>query len=75
MSTKKRPTLVRFQPHIYEKLQFIADKDKRPISNLVEYWVEQQILNYEKDNGKIAPLVQNNNSGNGKFITNTEIKM
>jgi len=75
MATKKRPVLIRFQPFIYEKLQFLADNDKRTVTNLVEYWVEQQISNYESKHGQISPLVQNTNNGNGKFIANTAINM
>ena len=72
MATKKRQVNIRLQPSVHEKLKIIATNDKRNVTNLVEYWVEQQISNYETENGKIS-LVQNN-SGNGNII-NTEINM
>ena len=71
MTTKKKQVNIRLQPNVYEKLKIIASKDKRAVSNLVEYWVEQEIIKYETDYGKIAPAINQQHN----FFANAEIKM
>ena len=73
MATNKKQVNIRLQPSVHEKLRIVAEKDKRTVTNLVEYWVEKNLSDYEKDNGKISITQNNNNSGNGIF--NNEIKM
>lgn len=54
MSTKKRQVLVRIQPESYAKLKFIAEKNYRTVTNLVEWSVLEFIDNYESQHGKIV---------------------
>lgn len=72
MSTKKRQVLVRIQPESYEKLKFIAEKNYRTVTNLVEWSVLEFIDNYESQHGQIvlgeptsveSSVVQKSNGG------------
>ncbi len=73
MATKKRPILIRVQPYNYEKLKFIADGNRRSVSNQLEYLMERFIADYESQYGQI-PLAgddeqqkYNNQVGNNNF--------
>ena len=52
MTTEKRAVLVRFYPEVHKKLQSIAEKDKRTVTNLVEYLVETSLSKIEPENKK-----------------------
>ena len=51
--------LIRVQPYNYDKLKAIADKNRRSVSNQLEYLMIQYIENYERENGEI-PLADEN---------------
>ena len=77
MATKKRPVLIRVQPYNYDKLKAIADKNRRSVSNQLEYLMIQYIENYEKENGEIPLMGENKEpgvslkvSGNNYFSNN-----
>jgi len=53
MSTIKRAFTLRLQEDNFEKIKFIADKNKRSIAMQIEYLIEQHIDEYEKKNGAI----------------------
>ena len=75
VATNKKQINIRLQPSEHEKLKIIAKSDNRNITKLVEYWVKQNIDKYENEHGKIVPMIQQNNNGNGNMIANAEIKM
>lgn len=56
MATEKRAVLVRFYPEVHKKLQSIAKKDKRTITNLVEYLVETSLSDFESEDKKASDM-------------------
>ena len=71
MTTKKKQVNIRLQPNVYEKLKIIASNDKRAVTNLVEYWVEQEIFKYETEYGKISPVINQQHN----LLANATINM
>lgn len=53
MATDKRPFTLRLQETSFEKIKYIADKNKRSIAMQIEYLIERHIDEFEKENGKI----------------------
>lgn len=53
MATNKRPFTLRLQDSNFQKIKYIADKNKRSIAMQIEYVIEQYIETYEKENGRI----------------------
>lgn len=49
MATEKKAVLVRFYPEIHQKLQSIARKNKRTVTNLVEYLVENSLSQFDSE--------------------------
>jgi hypothetical protein len=53
MPTDKRVFTLRLQEDNFNKIKYIAEKNKRSIAMQIEYLVEQFIDEYEKEYGKI----------------------
>ncbi|AGR47487.1 Arc family DNA-binding protein [Brevibacillus laterosporus] len=53
MATDKRPFTLRLQETNFEKIKYIADKNKRSIAMQIEHLIERHIDEFEKKNGKI----------------------
>jgi hypothetical protein len=53
MPTNKRVFTLRLQEDNFNKIKYIAEKNKRSIAMQIEFLVEQFISEYEKDHGKI----------------------
>lgn len=53
MATDKKVFTLRLQEENFEKIKYIADKNKRSISMQIEYLVEQCIESFENKNGII----------------------
>jgi hypothetical protein len=53
MATNKRVFTLRLEDENFEKIKFIAHKNKRSIAMQIEYLVEQHVDEFEKKNGKI----------------------
>lgn len=53
MATDKRQFTLRLQEENFEKIKYIADKNKRSIAMQIEYLIEQCIQDFEKQNGTI----------------------
>jgi len=53
MPTYKRIFTLRLEDKNFDKIKFIADKNKRSITMQIEYLVEECIDEYEKKNGSI----------------------
>lgn len=53
MATSKRFFTLRLEEDNFEKIKFIADKNKRSIAMQIEYLIEQYMNEYEKQNGII----------------------
>ena len=53
MSTNKPQVKAYISNENYIKIKYIAEKDKRSISNLLEKIIEEKIEKYEKENGEI----------------------
>ena len=53
MPTDKKVFTLRLQEDNFNKIKFIAEKNKRSIAMQIEYLVEQFIDQYEKEHGKI----------------------
>ena len=71
MATNKQQVSVRVQPYTYEKFKIIAQKDNRSISQQVEFLMKQCIEKYELENGKISPVINQQNN----LFANAEINM
>lgn len=41
------------EPNEYEKFKYIAEKENRSVSNLIQTMVKDKIKLYEKENGEI----------------------
>lgn len=53
MPTNKRVFTLRLQDENFDKIKFIADKNKRSIAMQIEYLIEKCIDEYEKKYGII----------------------
>jgi hypothetical protein len=53
MPTDKRVFTLRLQDDNFNKIKYIAEKNKRSIAMQIEFLVEQYISEYEKEHGKI----------------------
>lgn len=53
MATNKRVFTLRLEEENFEKIKFIADKNKRSIAKQIEYLIEQHINEYETEHGAI----------------------
>ncbi|MBP1989806.1 Arc family DNA-binding protein [Paenibacillus eucommiae] len=53
MATSKRVFTLRLEENNFEKIKFIADKNKRSIAMQIEYLIEKHIEEYEKTKGVI----------------------
>ncbi len=53
MATNKRVFTLRLEEKNFDKIKFIADKNKRSIAMQIEYLIEKHIEEYEKTNGSI----------------------
>ena len=53
MSTNKRIFTLRLEDENFDKIKFIADKNKRSITMQIEYLVEKCIEEYEEKHGSI----------------------
>ena len=53
MPTDKRVFTLRIQEDNFNKIKYIAEKNKRSIAMQIEFLVEQFIDEYEKEHGKI----------------------
>lgn len=53
MATNKRVFTLRLEEDNFEKIKYIADKNKRSIAKQIEYVIEQHILDYERKHGSI----------------------
>ncbi len=53
MATDKRAFTLRLEQENFEKIKFIADKNKRSIAKQIEYLIEQNIKDYETKHGTI----------------------
>ncbi|NPV93205.1 MAG: Arc family DNA-binding protein [Firmicutes bacterium] len=51
MTTYKRQFTLRMQEEIYEKIKYIASKERRSIAMQIEYAIEYFIASYEKERG------------------------
>ena len=69
MATNKKPILIRVQPVNYEKLKAIADKNRRSLSNQLEYLMIQYIDQYENEHGTIPTGVNFDNEFDNKSAT------
>ena len=57
MSTDKKQVLIRMRQNNYDKLKAIANKNRRTVTNQVEFLVEGFIEDYEATHGQIAPVI------------------
>ncbi|WP_135554525.1 Arc family DNA-binding protein [Paenibacillus cymbidii] len=53
MATNKRVFTLRLEESNFDKIKFIADKNKRSIAMQIEYLIEQHIEEFEKTHGVI----------------------
>jgi hypothetical protein len=53
MATTKRVFTLRLEEKNFEKIKYIADKNKRSIAMQIEYLIEQHIAEYEKNYGVV----------------------
>lgn len=53
MATNKRVFTLRLEEGNFEKIKYIADKNKRSIAMQIEYLIEQHIDEYERKYGSI----------------------
>ncbi|AIQ27927.1 MULTISPECIES: hypothetical protein [Paenibacillus] len=54
MATDKRVFTLRLKDDNFNKIKYIADKNKRSIAMQIEYLIEQHIADFEKEKGKIG---------------------
>ncbi|KHL94266.1 regulatory protein [Paenibacillus sp. IHB B 3415] len=54
MATDKRVFTLRLKDENFNKIKYIADKNKRSIAMQIEYLIEQHIEQFEKEKGKIG---------------------
>ncbi len=53
MSGEKRVFTLRIEDQLYDKIRIIADKNKRSLNGQIEFLIEQCVLEYEKEYGRI----------------------
>ncbi len=53
MATDKRQFTLRLQDENFDKIKYLADKNKRSIAMQIEFLIEQYIEDYEKQHGQI----------------------
>jgi hypothetical protein len=53
MATDKRVFTLRLKDENFSKIKYIADRNKRSIAMQIEYLIEQQIEQFEKEKGII----------------------
>lgn len=53
MATDKRVFTLRLKDENFEKIKYIADKNKRSIAMQIEFLIEQHIEEFEKVKGRI----------------------
>ena len=53
MATNKRVFTLRLQDDVFEKIECIAKRDHRSLTNAIEYILLQYIKNYEDEYGEI----------------------
>ena len=53
MATNKIQTGIRFEPELLYKITQIAKANKRSLNAQLEFLAEQQVKEYEKENGEI----------------------
>lgn len=53
MATNKRQFTLRVESDNFEKIKFISAQEKRSIAMQIELLIEQEIKNYELENGTI----------------------
>ncbi|MCP3809667.1 Arc family DNA-binding protein [Paenibacillus sp. Lou8.1] len=65
MTTNKKAFTLRLKPENFEKIKYIADKNKRSIAKQIEYVLEQHIDEFEEKKQKIrkVTLLHKNNLG------------
>ena len=54
MATDKKRYTLRVQDEVFEKIAYIAKKERRSIAMQMEYILSEYITEFEKENGKIA---------------------
>jgi predicted DNA-binding protein len=70
MATDKKAVLVRFYPEVHEKLQNIAKKNKRTVTNLVEYLVEKSLSQDDPEKNVQTNIITSNQSGGKNEVNN-----
>ncbi|MBX6361975.1 MAG: Arc family DNA-binding protein [Acidobacterium ailaaui] len=53
MVTDKRQFTLRIKESVFQKIEAIAEKEKRSATMQIEYFIEKAIEEYEKENGPI----------------------
>jgi hypothetical protein len=53
MATNKIQTGIRFEPELLYKITQVAKANKRSLNAQLEFLAEQQVKEYEKENGEI----------------------
>jgi len=53
MATDKRPTMLRLPEYTYEKVRYLAYKERRSINLQIEHALNVYIEKYEADHGPI----------------------
>lgn len=53
MATDKRPTMLRLPDEMYEKIRFLAYKERRSINGQIEHALDVYISSYEQEHGEI----------------------
>ncbi|GKS10945.1 MULTISPECIES: Arc family DNA-binding protein [Paenibacillus] len=53
MATNKRVFTLRLEEENFEKIKYIAERNKRSIAMQIEYLIEQYVEEFEKKNGEI----------------------
>lgn len=54
MATTKRPTMLRLNDEMYEKIRFLAYKEHRSVNAQIEYALQKYIDEFEQSNGSIV---------------------
>ena len=60
LPSKKPQILIRTNEENKNKLEYIASREKRSVSNLMEIVIENFLNKYETENGEIKPKKSNN---------------
>lgn len=62
MATDKRPTMLRLTDDMYEKIRYLAYKERRSMNAEIEFALATYISSYEQKNGTICvptPAIDN----------------